>query len=102
VNDDGDNITNSFLQVQYRWRKEADQAGQPIKRVVVAYEAGRDGFWLARWLRMRSAKELDQQYQKLMYHCEAEFASAVTHVDGFFRKLQLSVSSLGAPSDNLS
>jgi hypothetical protein len=24
-----------------------------IKRVAVAYEAGRDGFWLARWLRQR-------------------------------------------------
>jgi transposase len=24
-----------------------------IKRVAVAYEAGRDGFWLARWLRAR-------------------------------------------------
>jgi transposase len=34
-----------------RWRKEGNQAGHPINRVVVAYEAGRDGFWLARWLR---------------------------------------------------
>jgi transposase len=24
-----------------------------IKRIAVAYEAGRDGFWLARWLRAR-------------------------------------------------
>jgi transposase len=39
-----------------RWRKEADQAGHPIKRVVVAYEAGRDGFWLARWLRSRDVE----------------------------------------------
>jgi transposase len=29
------------------------QAGRTIKRIVVAYEAGRDGFWLARWLRGR-------------------------------------------------
>jgi len=29
------------------------QAGRTIKRIVVAYEAGRDGFWLARWLRAR-------------------------------------------------
>jgi transposase len=34
-----------------RWRSEAVQAGYEIKRIVVAYEAGRDGFWLARWLR---------------------------------------------------
>jgi transposase len=38
-----------LLKLLYRWRKEADQAGHPIRRVVVAYEAGRDGFWLARW-----------------------------------------------------
>jgi transposase len=29
------------------------QAGRTIKRIAVAYEAGRDGFWLARWLRAR-------------------------------------------------
>jgi transposase len=27
------------------------QAGRSIKRIALAYEAGRDGFWLARWLR---------------------------------------------------
>lgn len=37
----------------YRWRKEAIEAGSRIERVVVAFEAGRDGFWLARWLRAR-------------------------------------------------
>ena len=46
----------SLLKLLYRWRKEADQAGHPIKRVVVAYEAGRDGFWLARWLRMHDVE----------------------------------------------
>ena len=40
-----------LLQLLYRWRKEAIQAGRTIKRIAVAYEAGRDGFWLARWLR---------------------------------------------------
>jgi transposase len=40
-----------LLQLLHRWRKEATQAGRPIKRITVAYEAGRDGFWLARWLR---------------------------------------------------
>jgi len=42
----------SLLGLLHRWRNEAERAGHPIKRVVVAYEAGRDGFWLARWLRM--------------------------------------------------
>src|SRR5499426_4096762 len=34
-----------------RWREEAEKAGRKIKRIAVALEAGRDGFWLARWLR---------------------------------------------------
>jgi transposase len=33
------------------WRSEAQQAGRTIERIVLAFEAGRDGFWLARWLR---------------------------------------------------
>jgi transposase len=37
-----------------RWRSEATKAGQVIERLVLAYEAGRDGFWLARWLRARA------------------------------------------------
>jgi transposase len=31
-------------------RRRAEKAGKRVGRVVVAYEAGRDGFWLARWL----------------------------------------------------
>jgi transposase len=42
-----------LLKLLHRWRNEAGQAGREIKRIVVAYEAGRDGFWLARWLRAR-------------------------------------------------
>ena len=44
---------DALLQLLHRWRKEATQAGRTIKRIAVAYEAGRDGFWLARWLRAR-------------------------------------------------
>src|SRR5690606_3842427 len=36
-----------------RWRDEATKAGKAINRMTIAYEAGRDGFWLARWLRAR-------------------------------------------------
>jgi len=43
----------ALLKLLHRWRAEAGQAGRMIKRVAVAYEAGRDGFWLARWLRAR-------------------------------------------------
>jgi transposase len=39
-----------------RWRQEAGKAGRPITRICVAYEAGRDGFWLARWLRTRGVE----------------------------------------------
>jgi len=37
----------------HRWRDEAVRAGHTIERMVVAFEAGRDGFWLARWLQAR-------------------------------------------------
>ena len=46
----------TLLKLLHRWRREAGQAGRNIKRIVVAYEAGRDGFWLARWLRARDAE----------------------------------------------
>ncbi|HMD58170.1 MAG TPA: IS110 family transposase [Steroidobacteraceae bacterium] len=36
-----------------RWRAEAVKAGHEINRIVVAFEAGRDGVWLARFLRAR-------------------------------------------------
>jgi transposase len=44
---------NALLSLLDRWRKEAEKAGHKIKRIAVAFEAGRDGFWLARWLRAR-------------------------------------------------
>ena len=40
-----------LLRLLHRWQGEAVKNGCTIGRVVVAYEAGRDGFWLARWLR---------------------------------------------------
>jgi transposase len=40
----------ALLRLLLRWRDEAANAGRTIARVAVAYEAGRDGFWLARWL----------------------------------------------------
>jgi transposase len=36
-----------------RWRGEAERSGRKIGRIVVSFEAGRDGFWLARWLEAR-------------------------------------------------
>jgi transposase len=42
-----------LLRLLERWREEAVTAGSAINRMSVAFEAGRDGFWLARWLRTR-------------------------------------------------
>src|SRR5215475_3794660 len=44
---------NGLLRLLERWRVEAEKAGHKIDRITVAFEAGRDGFWLARWLRAR-------------------------------------------------
>jgi transposase len=41
---------SALLKLLHRWREEAAKAGYRIKRIAVAFEAGRDGFWLARWL----------------------------------------------------
>jgi len=40
-----------LLQLLHRWRDEAEKVGRNINRIAVAFEAGRDGFWLACWLR---------------------------------------------------
>jgi transposase len=47
---------DALLQLLLRWRNEAAKAGRAINRIAVAYEAGRDGFWLARWLRAHAVE----------------------------------------------
>jgi len=42
-----------LVRLLMRWRAEATKIGRTIMRIAVAFEAGRDGFWLARWLRAR-------------------------------------------------
>jgi transposase len=42
---------SQLLALLYRWRDEASRAGHHVSRIAVAFEAGRDGFWLARWLK---------------------------------------------------
>src|ERR1700693_6508361 len=44
---------SALLNLLNRWRVEAEKAGRKIERIAVAFEAGRDGFWLARRLRAR-------------------------------------------------
>jgi transposase len=43
----------ALLRLLERWRAEAMKGGRTIGRIALAFEAGRDGFWLARWLRAR-------------------------------------------------
>src|SRR5207245_3098362 len=45
-----------LLGLLHRWRDEAERAGSHITRIALAFEAGRDGFWLARWLRARGVE----------------------------------------------
>jgi transposase len=40
----------ALLRLLHRWRDEAIRSGRTVERIAVAFEAGRDGFWLARWL----------------------------------------------------
>src|SRR5689334_18574573 len=47
---------DALLRLLRRWREEAAGAGRTITRLAVAFEAGRDGFWLARWLRARDVE----------------------------------------------
>lgn len=42
-----------LVRVLHRWGAEAAARGKPIRRIAVAFEAGRDGFWLARVLRQQ-------------------------------------------------
>src|SRR6267154_2280749 len=45
-----------LLGLLHRWRDEVVKAGRKITRIALAFEAGRDGFWLARWLRARGVE----------------------------------------------
>ena len=45
-----------LLVLLHRWRDESVRAGRTITRIAVAFEAGRDGFWLARWLEARGVE----------------------------------------------
>ena len=77
-----------LLQTVARWRAEAHRAGCKITRVVLAFEAGRDGFWLARWLRARGIEPyvihstsvaVSREHRRAKTDCEpAGFAASGT------------------------
>jgi hypothetical protein len=52
-----------------RGRDEAVKARQIVQGIVFAFEAGRDGFWLARWLRARGRRFLS----KATFSVESDF-----------------------------
>src|SRR5437667_2886274 len=45
-----------LLGLLHRWRDESVRAGRTVTRIALAFEAGRDGFWLARWLAARGVE----------------------------------------------
>jgi transposase len=45
-----------LLSLLHRSQDEAVRAGRTITRIALAFEAGRDGFWLARWLAARGVE----------------------------------------------
>ena len=45
-----------LLGLLHRWRDKSVRAGKKITRIALAFEAGRDGFWLARWLNARGVE----------------------------------------------
>ena len=55
---------SSLLKLLIRWREEAKKSGHRIERIAVAFEAGRDGFWLARWLR---ARDIEAHIRYILY-----------------------------------
>jgi transposase len=59
-------------QLLVRWRAEAEAVGRRIDRTIVAYEAVRDGFWLARpytsGYRRRFSARSGQEARSPAYH----------------------------------
>lgn len=47
---------DELLELLERWRTEAERAAHKIHHITIAFETGRDGFWLARWLKHRGIK----------------------------------------------
>src|SRR6266699_2106311 len=77
---------SALLKLLHRWREEAEQAGHKIKRIAVAFEAGRDGFWLARWLRARDIEVLKRVFLGWLrgerHHCKMVAIPTIKDEDG--------------------
>src|ERR671910_617711 len=81
-----------------RWRQEAARAGRTIGRTVVAYESGRDGFWLARLLRARGIEVHVIHASSVAVSREQRRAKA-RHRDADARPVRLAARRAGALPD---
>jgi hypothetical protein len=61
----------ALLKLLHRWREEVEKAGRRIERIVVAFEAGRDGFWLARAGSRRAAASRPTSFTPRVLRCRA-------------------------------
>jgi hypothetical protein len=60
---------NELSKLLERWRAEAEKAGHKITRIALAFETGRDGFWLTRCL--VSAVSRPMSFMRLAWRCRA-------------------------------
>ena len=68
---------DALLKLLQRWRDEARKAGRVIRRIVCAYEAGRDGFWLARWLQAHASRPTSSMLRASRYHASTAVPRAI-------------------------
>src|ERR1700740_2024463 len=66
-----------LLGLLHRWRDEAVRAGKKITRIALAFEAGRDGFWLARWLNACGVEAHVMALSRQLYRAGIESQSLV-------------------------
>ena len=61
----------ALLRLIERWRNEAMRSGRPISRIALAYEAGRDGFWLRAGSLLAGSRRMSSIRQALRCHANA-------------------------------
>jgi small basic protein len=76
-----------LLRLLRRWQDEATRAGRRINRIAVAFEAGRDGFWLARWFQRQSTaayRRTRETVAALIVHFTETFGGIRAVMEGIF------------------
>ena len=62
----------ALMQLLQRWRAEAVKAGRTITRIVIAFEAGRDGFWHCAMARLSGHRSLRNPSDKRCHLTRAQ------------------------------